>query len=406
MGIILLKIGSVVFALFIFLRVKINLAFSILLLSAYTVFLFHVNFKTAFVSSFQVLIEERTIQLFIIIMAVLYIGAIQKSAKMFDKLINSLNSIIKDKRIVAMVSPAIIGFLPMPGGALFSAPLVDVSTKKMHLKPEFNTFINFWFRHLWEFIWPIYVGLLVFQTLSQIPLKKIILFQSPFTILNISTGLIVSFIYFKKHNIRPLSPKVNIPFSKTIKDFIAGIWPVLLVILLFFIFSVPLYLSLVIVSIILTLVLRLKIKEFSEVLFSKFVLKNLILIASVMIFQRIITISNVFETLQEEDISFVMVIFISFLISFIMGFLTGVNQAFVAIAYPVLFPLFANLPNAFFISLYIYVVGFAGVLLSPVHLCLVLTNEYFNSSLIKVYKYLAFPVITLIAVATLLVFLI
>lgn len=405
MEIILLKIGSVVFALFIFLRIKINLALSILLLAFYTVFIFNVNLANAFVSSFQVLIEERTIQLFIIIVSVLYIGAIQKSTKMFDKLINSLNSIIKDKRIVAMVSPAIIGFLPMPGGALFSAPLVDVSTKKMNLKPEFNTFINFWFRHLWEYIWPIYVGLLVFQTLSQIPLKKIILFQSPFAILNILTGLIVSFIYFKKHNIKPLLPKVNISFFKTIKDFIAGVWPVLLVILLFFILSIPLYISLLIVSVILTLVLHLKVKEISSILFSKFILKNLILLACIMIFQKIITISNIFTTLQSVDMPFGMVIFISFSISFIMGLLTGVNQAFVAIAYPVLFPLFANLPNALFISLYIYIVGFAGVLLSPVHLCLVLTNEYFNSSLIKVYKYLAFPCITLIAVATVLVFL-
>jgi hypothetical protein len=186
----------------------------------------------------------------------------------------------------------------MPGGALFSAPLVDVSTKKMNLKPEFNTFINFWFRHLWEYIWPIYVGLLVFQTLSQIPLKKIILFQSPFAILNILTGLIVSFIYFKKHNIKPLLPKVNISFFKTIKDFIAGVWPVLLVILLFFILSIPLYISLLIVSVILTFVLRLNVKEISEILFSKFILKNLILIACIMIFQKIITISNIFTTLQ------------------------------------------------------------------------------------------------------------
>jgi len=36
-----------------------------------------------------------------------------------------------------------------------------------------------------------------------------------------------------------------------------------------------------------------------------------------------------------------------------------------------------------------YVSGFIGVLLSPVHICLLLTNEYFGSDLSKVFsKYL------------------
>ena len=42
------------------------------------------------------------------------------------------------------------------------------------------------------------------------------------------------------------------------------------------------------------------------------------------------------------------------------------------------------------------VCGFAGVLLSPLHLCLVLSNEYFQTRLSSVYKYLWFPCIALI----------
>jgi hypothetical protein len=32
--------------------------------------------------------------------------------------------------------------------------------------------------------------------------------------------------------------------------------------------------------------------------------------------------------------------------------------------------------------------GYAGMMLSPVHLCFLLTVDYFSTSLIKVYKYL------------------
>jgi len=232
----LLKILAIVVTLVVFLRFKLNLTLAILFTTVLTVVLLGINLKEAILSSGQILIEAKTLQLFIIILMVLYIGSILKSKGFFDRLINSLNCMIRDKRIVAMVGPSIIGFLPSPGGALLSAPLVDVSTKEMNLKPEFLTFLNFWFRHFWEFIWPVYAGLLIFQRISDIPLKKIILYQSPFTLLNILTGLIVSIYYFKKHGIKQSRPESYNDLKGTLKDFFAGVWPFLLIIILFFIF--------------------------------------------------------------------------------------------------------------------------------------------------------------------------
>lgn len=403
--ILALKIGSIVVVMIILLRLKINLSLTIFLLSVYTVLLFGINLESAWYSSAQVLVEGKTLRLFVIISMVLYVATVQKSKKMFDRLISSLNSILRDSRIVALVAPAIVGFLPMPGGALMSAPLVDISTKKMKLKPEFSTFLNFWFRHVWEYVWPVYAALLIFQTLSGIPLKTIILYQAPFTFLNILTGLVVTFLYFKKHGIKREVPQHITNFSRTLKDLFEGVWPILLVILLFFILSIPLYISLTLVAVTLTLVKRLSIKEIAEILFSKMVGKILLLIASVMIFQRTIEISNAFATLNTLEVSLGTVVLFCFLVSFTMGFLTGVNTAFIVLSYPILLPLIQNLPAADFlhVSIYVYVIGFAGILLSPLHLCLLLTNEYFKSSLYKVYKYLAPPGIVLVIVSTVLV---
>lgn len=402
--ILAVKIGSIVLALIILLRLKVNLSFSIFLLSIYTVILFQVKAETALVSAGKVLIEEKTLQLFVIIIMVVYVAAVQKSKQMFDKLVSSLNSIIRDTRIVAMVGPAIIGFLPMPGGALVSAPLVDVSTKNMNLKPEFKTFMNYWFRHVWEYVWPVYAAILIFQTMSAIPLKTIILYQAPFTILNIITGLIVSFLYFKKHNIKREVPQKTGSFYRTLADFFAGVWPILLVILLFFILAIPLYISLVLVAVILTIAKQMKIKETLGLFFSKYTARIMLLIGSIMIFQRMIEISKAFAVLKNLEVTVGMVVLFSFLVSFTMGFLTGVNKAFIAIAYPILLPLLQKFTGDQFLylSLYVYVIGFAGILLSPIHLCLVLTNEYFKSSLYNVYRYLAPPGIVLSIAATVL----
>jgi integral membrane protein (TIGR00529 family) len=393
-----------VVALIILLRLKIHLALTIFLLSVYTVVLFQINLETALTAAVQVLVKLETLQLFVVIVMVIYIAEVQKAKKMFDRLVSSLNSIIRDSRIVAMVSPAIVGFLPMPGGALMSAPLVDISTKKMNLKPEFNTFLNYWFRHVWEYVWPVYAALLFFEALSGIPLKTIILYQAPFTVLNIVTGLIVSFLYFKKHNIKRQKPHKTTTFSQTLKDLFEGVWPILLVILLFFILSVPLYISLVLAALILSLIKHLKPKEIANTLFNKNMGKIILLIASVMIFKQIIEASNAFETLRTMEVSVGMVVGFIFLVSFSMGFLTGVNNAFIVISYPILLPLIQSLPPDHFVwmSVYVYVIGFAGILLSPIHFCLVLTNEYFKSNLYHVYRYLAPPGIVLVVISTIL----
>lgn len=400
-----IKIGSIFIALIVFLRLKIHLTLAIFLLTVYTVILFQVNPGTALQAAGEILISGRTLRLMVIIVMVLFIAAVLKERKMFDRLIAALNVMLRDSRLVAMFGPAIIGFLPMPGGALVSAPLVDVSTKRMNLKPEFNTFLNFWFRHIWEFVWPVYAALLIFEDFSGIPLKTIILYQSPFTVLNILTGLAITFYYFHKHKVCRECPSGSNSISATARDFFEGVWPILLVILLFFILSIELYISLTLVSLVVILAKRVTPKEIKDIFLSKTIIKTVLLIAVVMIFQNIIEVSNAFGALNTMDVPKGMIVLFCFLVSFSMGFLTGVNTSFIIISYPILKPLLQTLPEADFVytSIYVYVIGMAGILSSPVHLCLVLTNEYFKSSLYKVYRYLAPAVIALIILSTTLV---
>ncbi|MEN8154619.1 MAG: DUF401 family protein [Acidobacteriota bacterium] len=397
----ILKIVSLIILLLLLLRLKISISLSLLILSLYSVLIFSIDIKRAINSSLLILIDETSLNLYLIISSVLYITMIQKREKMFDRLLLSLRSIFRNNKVVAMTAPAIIGLLPMPGGALVSAPLVETSVKDGNIPGEFKTFINYWFRHIWEFVWPIYAGLLLFEAMSSIPLKRIILIQSPYTILNIISGLLITYWFMRKNNIKtpPVSEK-STP-GKTISDFFAGIWPVLLIILLFFIFSVPLYISMVITSVVLTIIKRTGIKDVLKMVFSPLILKTIFLMTSVLIFQKIISISTIFSTSGLGDIPFPLLIFLCFLISFSLGFLTGVNTAYIAISYPILLPLIKSLPGFTSLSIYIYVIGFAGILLSPVHLCLVLTNEYFKSNLLKVYKYLLPPVLLLMITSTL-----
>ena len=397
------KIVSLILILLILLKLKTNISLALFILSIYSIILFLLNIRVALSASFDILTDSTSVRLYIIIVSVLYITMIQKEKKMFDQLLSSLRSIFRNDKIVSMIAPSIIGLLPMPGGALVSAPLVEKATEKMAMSNEFKTYLNYWFRHVWEFVWPIYAGLLLFEAMSGITLKIIVLNQAPYTILNVLTGYIIVSWYLRKDKSASAPPPPNGTVGKTINDFIGGIWPVLMIILLFFIFSIPLYISMILTSVMLTLIKRVSIKEVSQMLFSKLIGRTMLLMGSVLVFQKIIYISNVFGTTSPEDLSFSFLIFLCFLISFSIGFLTGVNTAYIAISFPILLPLIQGLPNYVNLSIYIYVIGFSGILLSPVHLCLVFTNEYFKSNLLKVYKYLFPPVFILMIFSTLIV---
>jgi len=51
-----------------------------------------------------------------------------------------------------------------------------------------------------------------------------------------------------------------------------------------------------------------------------------------------------------------------------------------------------------------YVGGFTGVLLSPIHLCLIVTIQYFKANFKKIYRILLLPVAFVVLIAMVIVF--
>ncbi|NOZ25607.1 MAG: DUF401 family protein [Nitrospirae bacterium] len=72
-----------------------------------------------------------------------------------------------------------------------------------------------------------------------------------------------------------------------------------------------------------------------------------------------------------------------FLLPFLTGVLTGITVGFVGSTFPLIMSLAGSDPHAFTLA---FASGFIGVLLSPVHVCLVLTREYFNADMWGIYK--------------------
>ena len=118
-----------------------------------------------------------------------------------------------------------------------------------------------------------------------------------------------------------------------------------------------------------------------------------LLTAALMVFKRVLETSGALDAVAGVvDPSGVSGYVLLFTAPFLVALLTGVNQAFVAITFPLLVPIVgAGTPDPF-LALFAYVSGFTGILISPAHLCLALTADYFKADLRDVYRILAGPV--------------
>lgn len=398
-----MKIILIVLVLLFLIKKKWDLGLVLFIGTLLTGVAFRLDFPVLARNILEALISTETLSLFGIIILVLYLGNLLQLKGNFKKMVDSFKNLIPEPRLILALPSSFIGLLPMIGGALMSAPIVEEAGQRWKLTPAWKTFLNYWFRHIWEYSWPLYVNMILASAILQIPIKRIATVQFPFTVLAAILGLIILF----KHVHRLPDEKTGGKFLKSLLNLILSIWPIFLVIVLIFVFKFSMLLALAATAFLTLIFFRMDFRERSRILWQSISLKTLFLIASVMVFKRILEVSGALESVtgvsQSEGISAYLLLFA---VPFFLGLLTGVNHAYVGISFPILLPIFGSENPDMVLVMFAYVSGFVGILLSPAHLCLVLTLDYFKAELRDVYKILLWPsVVIFIAAFLVLLFL-
>ncbi len=275
----------------------------------------------------------------------------------------------------------------MPGGALFSAPMVDKAIKNENFTPEEKTFINYWFRHIWEYFLPLYPGVILVSGLFNIPFINFLKFHGVFLIVMIITG------YFAV--LRKVKEEEKKDSNRSIKDIFGilySIYPVIIIFLLVFLFKIDTALSVIITCFISIFLYKVNLSDALKFVKKSLKIDMIVMILGIFYFKEALHITGAINLLPKifpPHSNNLFVYGILILLPLISGLLTGITIAYVGISFPILSSYFitgnvVNMP----LETLAYISGFIGVLLSPVHLCLLLTNEYFKSNLMKVYRYL------------------
>jgi integral membrane protein (TIGR00529 family) len=380
----LLKLALVILVIMLLMWRKVDLGLSLAAGSILLGLLFNMTALNFVRAVYSAIIDPNTLQLIFVVFMIQAMGIMMKENGSLERMVESLERIVRDRRVALVIPPALIGLLPTPGGAMLSAPMVEESGARMGLAPEQKTFINYWFRHLWEYWWPLYPGLIVSAAILQIPISDMMRVQWPLSLPAIFCGWFFGVIPLgKKRN--SIMKESNL--GKDLWNFNLSIWPIwiLLLGLMAFKFPIVILMSVIIISLITTLKMnRFKIWEMFKKSFS---IKIGLLMISVMVFKYIVSHTPELKVIPSIlSGSGIPALIPLFLFPFITGVLTGVNQAYVGVSFPLLLPFFGNGSIDLKLVMFAYTAGFIGVIVSPAHLCLLLTKEYFKAEWSKIFQ--------------------
>ena len=318
------------------------------------------------------------LRVFVFIFLSMLLAGVLRERGILDLMVDSAGRV--GCRFSLAAVPAMIGLMPMPGGALVSA----IAMRRRYLEEaglprEWATYLNYWFRHVWVPSWPLFQSMVITASVFAVDPAVIAGHTWPATIAAILAGALVS---------APLLARLECPDTRGrggLGGLAASLSPFALVALLAFGLHLGLLESLAITVAAVVAALRPGWRELRSalglavrprihgVLLEALMFKNLLIATGAP--------GALMGALQSSGVPAVAV---AYLLPFTLGLSAGGENFFAATAMPLLAGLIASGSGIDWrMMLVAYTGGYLGVMASPVHLCLVLTSEYYESGLGK-----------------------
>ena len=345
--------------------------------------------------------------LMVVICQIIGLSTLMAKTGVMQDMVQSVRERVPHRMSFAAL-PAVIGLLPMPGGAMFSAPMVASADRDEQLPSLLKTQTNYWFRHVWEYWWPLYPGVILTLDMTGLEIWQLIPAQLPVSVLAIAGG----YLFLLRRISRNGGPGRGA--EKQGRSFFVLIAPIITVILTYAAILIvlpsvksvsryiPIMAGLFLALFVLQIQRRPGRSSWREVLLSRRTLYMTVLVAVIRIYGAMIEARLpggmlLVEQMRSEltAIGLPEGLFI-ILIPLIAGLAVGINVGTIGASLPVVMsllgaspPLILLLPTAELA----YAAGFMGQMLSPVHVCLVVTNQYFKTSLLRSLAGLILPVL-------------
>jgi hypothetical protein len=280
----------------------------------------------------------------------------------------------------------------MAGGAMFSAPMVDEVGDRIGVDQERKLFVNYWFRHIWEYCFPLYPAVMLAAALLNLETFQFAAMTWPLTAVAALSGVVFGLIGIPNQPDNEPSPSAR---RDSVRTLVTSVWPVVMVIVLSLTLPIhpgaALILSLVVTTALMMAVKRVSVRTLGRILYERIPWETVAVVFGALVFRRVLDGSGAVSAVSHAlTASHVPPAVVAFFIPFISGLLTGLAIGAISIGFPVALPLIASggaiAPGW---AAWLMAGGFLGVMCSPLHLCLSLTQAYFEADWGPTYRRIA-----------------
>lgn len=308
-------------------------------------------------------------------------GLLERSGEM-DRLVSNLRIGI---RPFLAIAPALVGLLPMPGGTLLSAPLIERGAG--HAPADVKAAVNVWFRHTLLPIYPLGASLIASAKVAGFEVYAVIPAMMPVFALTLLLGYVF------------LLRRVGGQLDRTGPFSLAGLLVPLSVILIAPVIDVALKRAValpyaevgtaagVLASLGLAFgVCRPSGRQVREVFLRMKPWKFAAIILAMFAFLAVFEASGLPDRIAAMTLP---PLVLCVVIGFALGLVTGRIQAPMAIIAPIYISTYGGFSTPAFAATFSAV--FLGFMVTPTHPCVSVSLQYFRSSLAGFWRHLAVP---------------
>ena len=340
------------------------------------------SFEKLWVAFTETLTMQRTWDLLLCLYFVMCLEVELRKSGSLHGMVVTLRNIFSSNKVTLAFMPAFLGLLPSLGGARFSAPIVQEASEGIAVDDEQKSAINLWFRHIFEFSNPLMPGVILACGIANVSIGDLIDQVGWVTILCFVLGWIFLIVPLK---ITDPEKATNTQHDRTIdwKSLILAFGPIVTSFLLIVAFDVQaaLAMGLVVVAFIplyFWFKRPISVKSvFTESLDKKLFFNVVCILYFIQLLTVIGTLDEIVNVFNNSALPQAVIIAC---LSFIFGVMTGMGQGYIAIVMPIV-ALMA--PGNIVLVGISMVYGMAGQMVTPTHLCILVTVEYFKSRLWK-----------------------
>ena len=340
------------------------------------------SFEKLWIAFTETLTMQRTWDLLLCLYFVMCLEVELRKSGSLHGMVVTLRNIFSSNKVTLAFMPAFLGLLPSLGGARFSAPIVQEASEGIAVDDEEKSAINLWFRHIFEFSNPLMPGVILACGIANVSIGDLIDQVGWVTILCFVLGWIFLIIPLK---ITDLEKATNTQHDRTIdwKSLVLAFGPIVTSFLLIVAFNVQaaLAMGLVVVAFIplyFWFKRPISVKSvFTESLDKKLFFNVICILYFIQLLTVIGTLDEIVSVFNNSSLPQAVIIAC---LSFIFGVMTGMGQGYIAIVMPIV-ALMA--PGNIVLVGIAMVYGMAGQMVTPTHLCILVTVEYFKCRLWK-----------------------